>query len=163
MCWGGGASCRGRGFGSDSFIRQFLLHHYLGIYFCKRYRRYFSQTEVFTSNGQCGYLCSRGVGQAAQAGLSSPPPFPGPGFGSGSFIRQLLFYCTIMLEYVVVSLVQLSVWLPLSEGWGASCPGWFILPLALDVRQFRPSILIELYLGRDIDIISVKLRSSMFT
>ena len=58
------------GFGSGSVISQFLLHHYLGIFSCKRYKHYFSQTEMFTSNVQFGYPCPRGGGQAVQAGLS---------------------------------------------------------------------------------------------
>ena len=40
----------GLGFVSDSVISQFLLHHYLGIFRCKRYKHYFRQTEMFTSN-----------------------------------------------------------------------------------------------------------------
>ena len=60
------------GFGSGSVISQFLLHHYLGIFSCKRYKHYFSQTEMFTSNIQFGYSCPRGGGQAVQAGLSCP-------------------------------------------------------------------------------------------
>ena len=62
------------GFGSGSVISQFLLHHNLGIFSCKRCEHYFSQTEMFTSNVQFGYLCPRGKGQAVQAGLSCPPP-----------------------------------------------------------------------------------------
>ena len=33
------------GFGSNSVISQFLLHHNLGIFSCKRCEHYFSQTE----------------------------------------------------------------------------------------------------------------------
>ena len=44
------------GFGSDSVISQFLLHHYLGICSCKRYRHYFSQAEMFTSNCRASCL-----------------------------------------------------------------------------------------------------------
>ena len=47
------------GFGSGSVISQFLLHHYLGIFNCKRYKYYFSQTEMFTSNDQFGYPSPR--------------------------------------------------------------------------------------------------------
>ena len=70
------------GFGSNSVISQLLLHHNLGIFSCKRYKHYFSQTEMFISNVQFGYLCSSGGGQAVQAGLSCPPS----GFGSKSNI-----------------------------------------------------------------------------
>ena len=62
------------GFESGSAISQFLLHHNLRIFSCKRCEHYFSQTEMFTSNVQFGYPCPRGGGQAVQAGLSCPPP-----------------------------------------------------------------------------------------
>ena len=35
-----------------------------------RYKHYFSQTEMFTSSVQFGYLCPSGGGQAVQVGLS---------------------------------------------------------------------------------------------
>ena len=57
------------GFQSAIVISQFLLHHNLGIFSCKSCERYFSQTEMFTSNVQFDYPCPRGGGQAAQAGL----------------------------------------------------------------------------------------------
>ena len=124
------------GFVSGSVISQFLLHHNLGIFSCKRYKHYFSQTEMFTSNIQFGYPCPRGGGQAVQAGLSFPPAK-----NLGWTVSSVQSYCTIILEYLVARDVNIisaklrclhptSVWLPLSEGWGASCPGWFILPPA---------------------------------
>ena len=62
------------GFGSNSVIILFLLYHNLGIFSCKRYKHYLSQTEMFTSNISLVTLV-RGVGgQAVQAGLSCPPP-----------------------------------------------------------------------------------------
>ena len=91
----GGASCPGwyilpphPGFGSGSVISQFLLHHNHGIFSYMRYKHYFGQTEIFTSNVQFDYLCSSGEGQAVWAGLSPPPP----GFGSGSVISQFLLH-----------------------------------------------------------------------
>ena len=62
------------GLGSDSVIRQFLLHHNLVIFSCKRYKHYFSQTGMFTFNVQFGYPCPRGEGKAIQASLSCTPP-----------------------------------------------------------------------------------------
>ena len=58
------------GLGSGSVIGQFLLHHTLEIFSCKRCEHYFCQTEMFTSNVQFSYPCPRGGGQAVQAGLS---------------------------------------------------------------------------------------------
>ena len=67
-----------QGFGSNSVIRLFLLHHYLGIFSCKRYKHYFSQTEMYTSNIQFGYSCQSGGGQAIHSeilggGKDKPP------------------------------------------------------------------------------------------
>ena len=66
------------GFGSGSVISQFLLRHYFGIFSCKRYKHYFSQTEMFTSNIQFGNSCPRGGGQAKHSeilggGQDKPP------------------------------------------------------------------------------------------
>ena len=85
------------GFGSRSVISQFLLHHNLGIFSCKRYKHYFSQTDMFSSNIQFGYPCPRDGGQAVQAGLSCPPPRP-----LGQTVSSVNSYCTIILEYLVV-------------------------------------------------------------
>ena len=60
--------------------------------------------------------------------------------------------------------IQCSVWLSLSEGWGASCPGWFILPPTQDLDQAVSSvnsyctIILEYLDVQDINIISVKLK-----
>ena len=128
MCvWGGGgASCPGwfilppprPGFGSGSVISQFLLHHYLEIFSCKRYKHYFSQTEMFTSNVQFGYPCPRGRGQAVQAaprpGLSCPPQRSvwlgfecPPAQDLSQALSSVNSYCTITLEYLVVRVVNI--------------------------------------------------------
>ena len=157
------------GFGSGSVISQFLLHHNLGIFSFKRYKHYFSQTDMFSSNIQFGYPCPRGGGQAVQAGLSCPPP--------RICVRQYHqsnSYCTIILEYLVVRDINIiSVKLrclhptfslvTLVRGWGASCPGWFILPPAQDFDQAVSSvnsyctIILEYLVVKDINIILVKL------
>ena len=114
------------GFGSGSVISQFLLHHYLGIFSCKRYKHYFSQTEMFTSNIQFGYPCPRGGGQAVQAGLSCPPAQD-----LNQALSSVSSYCTITLEYLVVRVVNIIFSQTLGlvilvRGVRASCPGWFI-------------------------------------
>ena len=76
--WGGGGGKLSRlvylaplpEFRPDSVISQFLLHHNLGIFSCKRYKHYLIQTDMFTSTVQFGYLCPRAGGKAVQAGLS---------------------------------------------------------------------------------------------
>ena len=85
------------GFGSGIVISKFLLHQYLGIFSCKRYKHYFCQTEMFTSNVQFGYPCPRGGGQAVQAGLSCPPAQD-----LSQVLSSVNSYCTITLEYLVV-------------------------------------------------------------
>ena len=69
------------GFGSDRVISQLLLLNSLGIFSCKRYKHYFSQTEIFTSNVQFGYPCPRpGGGGGGRGGklprlvYLAPPP-----------------------------------------------------------------------------------------
>ena len=62
-----------------------------------------------------------------------------------------------------VTSVDCSSGLPLSEGLGASCPGWFILPAAQDLGQTVSSvnsyctIILEYLVVRDVNIISAKL------
>ena len=68
-----GLSCPPPGFGSGSVISQFLLHHNLGIFSCKRCEHYFSQTEMFTSNVQFGYPCLRGGGASCPGWFILPP------------------------------------------------------------------------------------------
>ena len=61
-----------------------------------------------------------------------------------------------------------SIRLPLSEGWGPSCPGWFILPPSQDLGQTVSSvnsyctIILEYLVVRDLNIISYS-QTGMFT
>ena len=190
---GWGASCPvwfilppRQGFGSNSVISSFLLYHNLGIFSCKRCEHYFSQTEMFTSNISFVTLV-RGVGGKLSRLVYLAPCL---GFVSGSIISQFSLppaydlsqtmssvnsYCTIILEYLVVRDINIisvklrclhstSVWLPLSEGWGASCPGWFILPPAKELGRTVSSvhsyctIILEYLVARDVNVISAKMR-----
>ena len=85
------------GFGSGSVISQFLLHHNLGIFSCKRYKHYFSQTEMFTSNVQFGYPYPRGGGASCPGWFILPPAKD-----LGRTVSSVHSYCTIILEYLVV-------------------------------------------------------------
>ena len=81
------------GFGSGSVIGLFLLHHNLGIFSCKRYKHYFSQTEMFTFNLTSVFLV-RGVEVGVRAscpGCFLFPP-PGPGLRTGNVINQFLLH-----------------------------------------------------------------------
>ena len=69
------------GFVSGSVISQFLLHHNLGIFSCKRYKHYCRQTEMFTSNISLvtlvrGSILSEilGWGQDKPHWTACPPP-----------------------------------------------------------------------------------------
>ena len=121
------------GFGSNSVISSFLMHHNLGIFSCKRYKHHLSQTEMFTSNISLVTLV-RGVGASCPGWFILPPAKD-----LGRTVSSVNSYCTIILEYLNVRDVNIisaklrcfhptSILLPLSEGWGASCPGGFILP-----------------------------------
>ena len=77
-------------FESGSVISQFLLHRNLGIVGCKRYKHYFSQTEMFTFN--FGFPCPRGGGGSKLSRLFFYCPPPRPGLESGSGISQFLLH-----------------------------------------------------------------------
>ena len=77
-----------QGFGSNSVISSFLLHHNLGIFSCKRCEHYFSQTKMFTSNISLVTLV-RGVGGKLSRLVYLAPRLE---FGSGSVISQFLLH-----------------------------------------------------------------------
>ena len=74
------------------------------------------------------------------------------------------FFSEVIKMCSKVTSINCSSGLPLSEGWGESCPGWFILPPAQDLGQIVSSlnpyciIILEYLVVRDVKIISVKLR-----
>ena len=70
----GGLSCP-----HPEFQRKWIIHNFITsstseIFSYKRYKLYFCQSEMLTSNVQMGYVLTRGGGQAVQGGLSCPPP-----------------------------------------------------------------------------------------
>ena len=71
------------GFGSNSVISSFLLHHNFWLFSCKRCEHYFSQTEMFTSNISLVTLV-RGVGGKLSRLVYLAPR---QGFGSNSEIK----------------------------------------------------------------------------
>ena len=115
---------------------------------------------MLTSNVQLGYVLTRGGGQAVQGGLSCPPPR----------ISKRMDNPQILLHHLLQSIwdafFKRSVGLCIDRGWGASCPGRFILPPPpprISMRINNPQILLhhllqEYLVGRDINFISVKLR-----
>ena len=139
------------GYGSNSVISKFLLHHNLGIFSCKRCERehYFSQTEMFTSNVQFGYPCPRGGGASCPGWFFLPPAQD-----LDQAVSSVSSFCSIILEYLVIRDINIiSVKLrclhptfslvTLVRGLGSGFPDWFILPPPrIWVRQCHQSILI---------------------
>ena len=85
-------------------------------------------------------------------------------------VSSVSYYCTIILEYLVVRDIniisvkhQTFSLVTLIRGWGASSPGWFILPPAQDLGQTVSSvnsyctIILEYLVVRDVNVISAKL------
>ena len=96
---------------------------------------------MLTSKVQLGYVLTRGGGQAVQGGLSCPPPRISERIDN----PQILLH-HLLQEYLVERDINLfqsiwdahfkgSVWLRIDKGWGASCPGRFILPPAQNFRE----------------------------
>ena len=161
------------GFGSGSVISQFLLHSNLGIFSCKRYKHYFSQIDMLSSNIQFGYPCPRGGGAKCPGWFILPPAQD-----LGQALSSVNSYCTIILEYLVVRdiniiLVKLTCfhptfsWVTLVQGVGSKMSRLvYILPPspAQDLGQAVSSvnsnctIILEYLVVRDINIISVKLK-----
>ena len=70
----GGLSCPPpRYFKVEWIISNFDYIIYFRNLSRKKYKLYFSQSEMLTSNVQLGYVLTRGGGQAVQGGLSCPP------------------------------------------------------------------------------------------
>ena len=84
------------GFGSGSVISQLLLHHYLGIFSCKRYKHYFSQTNVYIQRSV--WLLLSEEWWASCPGWFILPPTQ----DLGQAVSSVNSYCSIILEYLVV-------------------------------------------------------------
>ena len=95
---------------------------------------------MLTSNVQLGYVLTWGGGQAVQGGLSCPPPRI-----SERIDNTQILLLHLLQEYLVerdVNFISVnlrcfkrSVGLCIDKGWGASCPGRFILPPAQNFRE----------------------------
>ena len=144
------------GFGSGSIISQFLLHHYLGIFSCKRYKHYFSQTKMFTSRVQFGYPCPRGEGGGKLSRLVYLAPCPGAGSDSvnSQFLLHHYLGIYVVVRYLYIILVKLRCLHPpfrlvtLVGGVGGGVgqvvqAGLSSPPPRIWVWQFHPSILIK--------------------
>ena len=126
-------------FQSEWIICKFYYTIYYRNICCKRYKHYFSQSEMLTSNVQLGYALTRGGGQAVQGGLSCPPPRISERIDN----PQILLH-HLLQEYLVerdINIISINLRCSLQRcswviiyvltgggGGGASCPGRFILP-----------------------------------
>ena len=83
----------------SNFIRQFLLHHYLGICSCKRYRHHSVKLRcLFPPFSFLTFVQGVEASSPDWFILPSPPP---PRL-LGQSVSSVNSYCTIILEYVVV-------------------------------------------------------------
>ena len=125
------------------WVRQFnqliIITHNIGIFSCKRYKHYFSQTEMFLSNVQLGYLCPRSGDKLSRLVYLAPPP---------SIISQFLLHHNIGIfsckryKHYFSQTEMFQFGYPCPRG-GAICSGWFTLPPPrIWVRQCNLPILI---------------------
>ena len=85
---------------------------------------------MLTSNVQLGYVLTRGGGQAVQGGLSCPPPRISERMDNPPILLHHLlqeYLVERVINFILVS-EMLTSNLRIDKGWGASCPGRFILP-----------------------------------
>ena len=180
--WQGvGASCPGRfilpppppsRISNKMENQQFLLHHQLQKYLVERDINFISVNLRCLLQMFSWVMYCQGVGgQAVRGSLSCPPLPPPPRISKRMDNPQILLH-HLLQEYLAerdtsVSLRclhQCSVGLRIDKGWGASCPGQFILPPArISERMDNPQILLHHLLQkylveRDINFISVNLR-----
>ena len=166
----GGLSCPPPRISQRMDNSQILLQHLLQEYLVERDINF---TEMLTTNVQMGCVLTRGGGQAVQGGLSCPLPR----ISERKDNQQILLH-QILQEYLVerdINFISVnlrclpqicSVGLRIDKGWGASCPGQFILPPPpprISERMDNPQILLhqllqEYLVERDINFILVNLR-----
>ena len=96
---------------------------------------------MLTSNVQLGYVLTRGGGQAVQGGLSCPPPRISERMDNPQILlHHLLQEYLVQRDINIISVnlnahLKHSVGLCIDKGWGASCPGRFVLPPAQNFRE----------------------------
>ena len=141
----------------------------------KRYKHYFSQSEMLTSNVQLGYVLTRGGGQAVQGGLSCPPPRISKRMDNQQFLLHHL-----LQKYLVITDIN---FIPVNLRWSlqrfSSVTYWqgvggklsravYLAPHPEFQRIDNPQILLhhllqEYLVERDINFISVNLRCLLQT
>ena len=161
------------------FQREWIIcKFYYTIYYrniCwKRYKHYFSQSEILTSNVQLGYVLTRGGGQAVQGGLSCPPPRISVRLDN----PQILLH-HLLQEYLVerdINIISINLrcslqrfsWVMYWQGVGDKLSRVvYLAPLPrISERIDNPQILLhhllqEYLVERDINVISINLRCSL--
>ena len=120
--------------------QQFLII-LSGIFSWMGYKLYFRQSEMLTSNVQLGYVLTGGGGQAVQGGLSCPPHRISERMDNQQFLLHYLLQEYLVerdinfISFNLRCLLQRLVGLSFDKGWGASCPGRFILPPTQNFRE----------------------------
>ena len=96
---------------------------------------------MLTSKVQLGYILTRGGGQAVQGGLSCPPPRISERIDNTQILLHHLLQEYLVerdVNFISVNLdayFKCSIGLHIDKGWGASCPGRFILPPAQNFTE----------------------------
>ena len=137
----GGLSCPPPRISERKDNQQILLHHVLQEYLVERDINFISVNLICLLQRSDGYVLTRGGGQAVQGGLSCPPPRI-----SERMDNQQILLHHVVQEYLVERdinfisvnlrcLLQTFSWLRIDKGWGASCPGRFILAPAQNFRE----------------------------
>ena len=139
----GGLSCPPPRISERIDIPQILLHHLLQEYLVERDINIISiNLRLLTSNVQLGYILTRGGGQAIQGGLSCPPPKISERKDNQQFLLHHLLQEYLVerdINFISVNLrclLQTFSWVT-DKGWGASCPGRFILPPTQNFSENR--------------------------
>ena len=140
----------------------------------KRYKHYFSQSEMLTSNVQLGYVLTRCGGQAVQGGLSCPPPRISERMDN----PQILLH-HLLQEYLVqrdINIISVNLrcsletfsWVTYWQGVGGKLSRAVCLapPPRISERKDNQELLLHHLLQKylvitDINFISVSLRCSL--
>ena len=142
----------------------------------KRYKLYFSQSEMLTSNVQLGYVLTRGGGRAVQGSLSCPSPrisvrIDNPQILLHHLLQEYLVETDInIISFNLKCLLQTLSWVTYWQGVGGQAVqgGLYCPPPRISERIDNPQILFhhllqEYLVERDINIISVNLRCLLQT
>ena len=134
----GGLSCPPPRISKRMDNQKFLLHHLLQKYLVERDINFISVNLKSYFKRSVGLRIDKGWGggggQAVHGGLSCPPPRISVRIDNPQFLLHHLLQEYLLKEMLTLfqsiwdAYFKRSVGLHIDKGWGASCPGRFILP-----------------------------------